>query len=205
MVLTEKKTDTQKATEVMLEKPAVKSYFGSISVDAQEEPLFEIEKEYNNFDIPSDERQRNLLPEFEVLPEQEKQAVKIAEVEQEKDVRLSLRGKILAVVGSMITVLLLTLVIYNAVVLGAKRSEVNMLTSQLEVSMQELASLESEYGEVQSEESVAKLLKNGGSALRKATDADKIVIGVEEYPVESVEVPSNWFDKICEFLSDLFR
>ena len=39
MVLTEKKTET-KTTDVVLEKPANKSYFGSISVETEENPLW---------------------------------------------------------------------------------------------------------------------------------------------------------------------
>ena len=199
--MTEKKTETQTA-DVVLEKPVSKSYFGSISVETEENPLFEVEKEYNNFEIPEQNSRSKMLPEFDILPDKKTQPKACGA--PIKDIKLSLRGKILAVVTSLVTVLLLTLVIYNAVVLGAKRAEINALQTQLAASVGELEALETELTATQSEEEISKLLRESGSTLRKATSADKVKVAIESYAVESYKAPTNWFDKICEFLSNLF-
>lgn len=203
MVLTEKKTET-KTTDVVLEKPANKSYFGTISVETEENPLFEVEKEYNNFEIPEQNSRSKMLPEFDILPDKKSKAEPKACYAPIKDIKLSLRGKILAVVASMVTVLLLTLVIYNAVVLGAKRAEINSLNSQLAASVSEVETLKGELTNAMSEEEISKLLQESGSTLRKATSADKVKVAIETYEVESYSAPTNWFDKLCEFLSHLF-
>ena len=206
MVLTETKTEQEKATtEVVLEKPVAKSYFGSISVEPAEKPLFEIEKEYNNFELPESARRSQMLPEFDILPSSKARSTAKVDAAIKKDLHLSLRGKIIATVASMITVLLLTLVIYNAVVLGSKKAEINSLSALLATNQAELAQLEADLQTAQSEEEIAKLLKDSGSALRKATNADKIKISVESYSASKYSAPTNWFDKICEFLSNLFR
>ena len=205
MVLTETKTEQEATTnEVVLEKPIAKSYFGSISVEPAEKPLFEVEREYNNFELPESGKHSQILPEFDVLPVSKSKTVAKTEVEVSKDIKLSLRGKILATVASMITVLLLTLVIYNAVVLGAKRAEINDLNAQLSANLAEISQLETELVNAKSEEEIAKLLKDSGSTLRKATNADKVKVSIESFEVSEYEVPTNWFDKICEFLSNLF-
>lgn len=201
MILTEKKTET----EMSLEKPVQKSYFGSLNLDAPDDtPLFEVEREYNNFDKPENKTRNQMLPEFDIIPTNDVKKEEQVQNEPAKDIKLSLRGKILAVVASLVTVLLLTLVIYNGVVLNAKRAEVNELSAELQTSLQELTALENNLIDAQSEEAVFKILKNAGSSLRKATNADTVKFHVEEFEVTKYEAPSNWFDKLCKFLSDLF-
>jgi len=205
MVMTEKETKQETATEeVVLERPVSKSYFGSITAET-EAPLFEIEKEYNNFDNPEKAKRSQMLPEFDILPDAKSKTEPKACGAPLKDIKLSLRGKILTTVACMVTMLLLTLVIYNAVVLGAKRAEINSLQAQLSSSITELSELQNELVSAQSEEEVAKLLQQSGSTLRKATSADKVKVAIEAYELEKYSTPTNWFDKICEFLSNLFR
>ena len=199
MLLTEKKIETETKSAVALERPTQKSYFGSLNLDTpDEEPLFEVEKEYNNFDKPE------LETRSKMLPTNVKKEEKVVESEPAKDIKLSLRGKILAVVASLVTVLLLTLVIYNGVVLKEKRAEISSLQNELNVSLNELNTLEGNLFDAQSEEAVFKILKNAGSTLRKATNSDTVKFHVEEFEVTKYEAPSNWFDKLCDFLSGLF-
>lgn len=202
MVITRNQTEVEEKQQTIFSKPAQKSYFGSI--EKNEDPLFEVEKEYDNFDVPTAATKNPILPEFEILPSKQTQAEVQQEVQTEKQMHLSLRGKILACVSSMIIVLLLTLVIYNAVVLGSHTSEIAALSKQVGIKQEQIAELQNMLASSESEESVREVLKANNSALRKATSFDKVRVAMQIVEEDPIVAPTNWFDKLCDFLSNLF-
>lgn len=204
MVLTKKKTEIAEETnQGFSTKPVAKSYFAPLfEADQDQEAVFEVEKEYQGFDSPKVQKKNPILPEFDIVPKAQTRS--IAKEESDVEIRLSTRGKIIAITASLIVVLLLTMVIYNAVILGAKTSEIVALSSQIAIKQEEIAVLEQALVSSESEASVNEFLSQNASTLRKATSADRIVVNAQEFAVEETEIPTNWFDKLCEFLSNLF-
>lgn len=204
MVLTTKDTQTEQEFEFSV-KPVEKSYFSASPVSvADEDPLFEVEKEYDNITLPTAKSKSSILPEFEILPEKKPVAVAKEEIAENKQISLSNRGKVLAICCSIIMALLFTMVIYNAVVLGAKSREVSRLASQIELKQSEIDSLKNMLAEAESEGSVQSFLTQNGSSLRKATSLDKVRLVLNAKELEQISAPTNWFDKLCNFLSNLF-
>ena len=207
MVLTRKKTEVAEETrEGFSTKPVAKSYFAPVfEADQDQDPIFEVEKEYNDFEVLKDQKRSSVLPEFDVLQNGETTAKAESLEKRDVQMRLSTRGKILAIVGSLVMVLLLTMVIYNAVILGAKTKEVSLLASQVATKQEEVSLLEQMLASSESEESVNSFLAENASSLRKATQSDKVIVSYESVETQQISAPTNWFDKLCEFLSSLFE
>lgn len=200
MVLTRNETET--IQELDFARPVAKSYFAPATEVETENPLFEVEKEYDNLTLPERKAKSSILPEFEILPD--KTAVVADAPVQQKQMSLSARGKVLAVVCSLVMVLLLTLVVYNSVVLAGKNREIARLATQIELKESDIATLQRMLKGTQSEEQVKAFLTQNNSGLRKATEADKVRLALVVGDVETVSAPTNWFDKVCEFFSNLF-
>ncbi len=203
MVLTRKETE-QTEKEYFGARPIEKSYFGETSTPSvvEEEPVFEVEAEYNGLELPKVEKSTKTLPKFDILPSSNES--KSASIDNQKSYKLSPRGKVLAVVCSLVVVLLFTMVIYNAVVLSVKTREINNLASAINLKQSEIETLQGLLDEFKSEEYIQKFLAENNSALRKATQADKVRIVLNIQQSADVLAPTNWFDKLCEFFSNLF-
>lgn len=166
----------------------------------EDEHVFEIEKEYNNFVPAVQDKGAEIkeLPTFSI-PLSEMQA------KTNTKVRLNTRGKILAVVYSVIVALLFSFVIYNAVTIAGERSAVASIGRQVELRQSEIDFLKAEYFALGSEEGVRDTLSDSNSELKDSTEEDVVSLNLGQEQIrQKASRPTNWFDRICEFFSGIF-
>ena len=130
-----------------------------------------------------------------------KEKTEVAEVVEEKVAfTLSLKGKLLIAVCSSIMALLSILLIYNAVLIGS-------YNAQIATGYQTLAEMETISTELVNElstmETSFEFMPEGLGMSQ--TSADTITVNTIErqQKVQYLE-DSNWFDSVCEFISNLF-
>lgn len=174
--------------------------YSSTQTDEEEEtaPSYEVEREYNMDQLPEDEV---IIPTF--MPTLNSPQATKKETSDVK-LRLNARGKIMASVFGVVFSLLVAFVIYNAVVIGQLSKTVEYLESEQLSRTAEISQLEKIYKHITSSESIATSAKNAG--LSYSPEYNDITINLGKRPeIQSAEVSTNWFDKICEFFSELFN
>lgn len=111
---------------------------------------------------------------------------------------ISLRMKLIIAVYATIVVLLGALLIYNAVSIGNYRESIAQKSALLEVEQAKLDSLEEILANVNGvtpeDIGMSKIDSNNITKLKKLEKLSKV-----DYVTET-----NWFDKVCEFISAIF-
>lgn len=121
--------------------------------------------------------------------------------------RLYLGGRMKIVISSFIIILLSLIVAsaWNFVALG----RINSSLCEKEITIGELqssiSSLYEEYNLLDSDENLKKLAEEAGFV--EVTDDNTKSINLSDMykEVKVTEIPSNWFNNVCEFLSNLFN
>lgn len=174
------------------------NYIEETEEEEQNSPVFEVEKEYKMQDeIGGDV---TIVPTF--MPTIHKNEEVTQNKSQELKFKLNARGKIIVSVFSIISILLLSFCIYNAVLIGSLKSTIADKQIEAELLNREVYDATIDYNNITSTNSILAQLPAG------YTDgADKIVeVSLNQQPnINIVEAPSNWFDKLCNFLSNLFN
>lgn len=165
------------------------------------EQLFEVEKEYKikNPVMVDDEIQ----PIKTFMPTLQKKSVTKQISDEKIHVKLNVRGKIMLAVYSSIVLLLSVFCIYNAFVIGNMNQIVTQKESAYVQEQTEINALEQNLNNMTAETTIkARLDKN----FRSATEGDKIYVNAgEKTAIPTYEEPSNFFDKLCVFFSELFN
>ena len=174
------------------------SYSTLYTQDTEDETSsFEAEKEYRmEDDLGGD---ITIIPTF--MPTIER---KVAQRTEASDVKLKLnaRGKIILSVFSVIAVLLVSFCVYNAVRISSLNSMLADRQSQAQMINREVYLANSEYNEIVSPSNILASLPNGYSDSKN----NFMEVDLNVRPViASAESSTNWFDKVCEFLSNLFN
>lgn len=179
--------------------PSYSGYSSYRDEEVQEEvtPSYELEREYPIDGIK--EENEVIVPTFMPLVESRTKA----EVQGQTNIKFKLnsRGKIFVSVFSIVACLLVAFSIYNAVVI----SRLNASLKQKEMDLVKLEQTVGESADIYNEvTSVNNVLTNLPGSYKEA--GESVVINLKERPV-IVEPPTetNWFDKICEFMSGLFN
>jgi len=158
-------------------------------------PSYEAEQEYNIDGIGEDciEIVPTFMPTIQTKQKEEQK-------EQSLRLKLNARGKIFVSVFSVVAALLVAFCVYNAVVIG--RLNNTLAESQTKLTQIEKSVTEAEvaYKDVTSVDNILASLPAG------YTEAgESVVVNIEPRPeIKSPPEKSNWFDKICDFLSGLF-
>lgn len=134
--------------------------------------------------------------------EKHEQAVNL--VKSQSRIRLETRMKIVLSVFTVIVACLMFVSIFNFV--KANRLEASFADKQLQINAleQSISANKASYNEVTSDEYMTKLATDAGYYEPNESNTITIKLGemFEEPSIE--EVPSNWFNDVCEFFSKLF-
>ena len=120
-------------------------------------------------------------------------------VKSQSKIHLETRMKIVLTVFSVIVACLMFMSVYNFIV--ANRLEASFADKQTEISMLEKSIFESKQ---KYNEKVEEYITSGhfNPVSEQNTDYVKLYETYEETDIE--DLPSNWFNDVCEFLSNLF-
>lgn len=181
---------------------SVSSYqpsYSTLYTNEEEEQTtsFEAEKEYKmEDDLGGD---ITIVPTF--MPTIERKSVSKSEANDVK-IRLNARGKIILSVFSVIAVLLVSFCIYNAVRISSLTASLANKQAQVQMMNREVYVATSEYNELVSPSNILASLPNGYVDSKN----NFMEVDINARPIiASAESSTNWFDKVCEFLSNLFN
>lgn len=145
---------------------------------------------------------------FEVRPMAapmiQKEAPAVNLIKKRQRIELGARMKIAVAMFVMIVASLLVAIVWNfasaasmKATFAEKQIEINALTESI-------IGLKETYAEVSDDEQIKIDAKNEGYV--DATDENTIVVDFSSYYTEPVveELPSNWFNDVCEFFAKLF-
>lgn len=138
------------------------------------------------------------------MPMIEKREQTVNLIKSQSRIRLETRMKIVLSLFTVIVACLMFVSIFNFV--KANRLEASFADKQLQINAleQSISANKASYNEVTSDEYMTKLATDAGYYEPNETNTITIKLGemFEEPSVE--EVPSNWFNDVCEFFSKLF-
>lgn len=138
------------------------------------------------------------------MPMIEKHEQTVNLVKSQSRIRLETRMKIVLSVFTVIVACLMFVSIFNFV--KANRLEASFADKQLQINAleQSISANKASYNEVTSDEYMIKLATDAGYYEPNESNTITIKLGkmFEEPSIE--EVPSNWFNDVCEFFSKLF-
>lgn len=177
--------------------------------DEQDDSAYEVEKEYDVNDYMDNKSdQTDLKPIKSFMP-------KIYGKPQEKSVeaekvsvkpKLNSRGIIFASAISAIAIMLVAFVIYNAIAIAGLKTTLNATELAYTASVTEVNTLDTTYNQVSSRENIINSLREENPNLSTAEAGDYVQINAgTKTEVVDVEKTTNVFDKICNFLSNLFN
>lgn len=177
--------------------------------DEQDDSAYEVEKEYDVNDyMDSKSDQADLKPIKSFMPKiygkpQEK-AVEAEKVSVKP--KLNSRGIIFASAISAIAIMLVAFVIYNAIAIAGLKTTLNATELAYTASVTEVNTLDTTYNQVSSRENIINSLREENPNLSTAEAGDYVQINAgTKTEVVDVEKTTNVFDKICNFLSNLFN
>ena len=178
------------------------NYTSPTYIEEDDEPAFSVESEYNTNDNPSAEVNpyRVVTPSFITVNRQhETQAQNEVIMKKQK---LSPRLKIALTVTSLVFVLLVAFVIYNAIAIGNLNREIANATNALRQEEMVITSLENEYNGLGTAESIRQGLSDN---YVYADESNTYYLSMPELDAPTqLEAPNNWFNSICEFFARLF-
>lgn len=137
-----------------------------------------------------------------IIKKQEQEAVVLTKTVQK--IQFSARMKLVASMFAVIMVSLVFAIIWNFVSVGkinANIAEKQIIVQELELSIN---NLKEEYNFVSGEEQIVDRAEDAGFV--KSDDTNTVHVELGEMFEEQVvqDLPSNWFNDVCNFFSNLF-
>lgn len=172
-----------------------------------EEPstTYDGESEYHATDMPSEEAEGEYAYVKTFMPNVEKRETTIFDAKpktklvQKTKIKLNARGKILACAYSVIVCLLIAFCVYNAVAISNVKNALQSAEVEYAQTLNEVSLLQSNYDELSS------MSKIDQSTYTPVGEGNTVKVEIAKRPAfVHVEESTNWFDKICNFLSNLF-
>ena len=198
------RTSTENQLENQLDISQVSPFSGYSSyqtptVEQEEEttPSYEVEREYNIDKLPEDEV---IIPTFMPLLKTEAQE----KSEENVKIKLNARGKIIVSAFAVIVGILIAFMVYNAVIISNLTKNVNSLTEKQSLQTKSITALQSDYSEISNYEYLE--MEAGDLGFSYSNETNDIAVNLPPRP-EISEAPksTNWFNNLCEFLSELFN
>ncbi len=172
-----------------------------VELEDNEDTAFEVQQNYafgNDEDIAREEQTRVMA-----MPNVERKERTLEKPQATSKIKLRARGKIAITVYSIILVALITFAIYNAVAIGSISGQIATQNQTYISALADINALQSEYNELGMDETIMDKAYGNGFIL--STENDIVRVSREEMESrESTDVESNWFEDLCEFLSNLF-
>ncbi len=187
----------------LIEQPTMTDYdlVPEVGKEKIGDKLYEVEKEYKvqTPETISEETNKNFMPTV-----QRKSFAKVDnETTSSTKVKINTRGKILISVYSCIAAILIAFCIYNAFAISGLSKIVDNKQEIVATEQASVSQLEDQYEGLASEQNVRA---NLSSEFRQVTENDKVyVVSKSETEVPQYEEPTNFFNKICIFISNLFN
>lgn len=165
---------------------------------------YEGESEYTASDMVTEDEESEYAFVKTFMPNVERKSVVIetpkrTRVRQKAKLKLNARGKIFACMYSIVACLLVAFCIYNAVSISNIKNTLALKESEYAQSVSEVSVLQSNYDNL-----------NSGSGLDQSvynpiSESNSIKFEIDKRPAfVEIEESTNWFDKVCKFLSRLF-
>lgn len=171
----------------------------------QETPSYEVEKEYNVDELNGTKTDDNYLIVKTFMPYVERQKVEQEQPKQtftQKKVKLNARGKIFVTMYAIVACLLVAFCIYNAVAIGAAKSAIAEKQIEYAQLANDVGVLDRTLTNLTSDENIKNSLPSG---YHPPTSETTETVDIQERPkYVKVEKTTNWFDRVCEFFSNLF-
>lgn len=164
---------------------------------------FEIVKTYTPTEKPKENNEFDKILEVSNNQSVDEEVISVSSNTKKQQVKLKVRpqGKLLLIVISVIIILLSSLTIFNAVKISNLYKSIDNFNNQITIQDYKIdkaiKNLEKLNEEAKNDDQ--KILLE----LKKATDIQDITL----YERNSVPTPkpvSNWFDKLCNFISKMF-
>lgn len=165
---------------------------------------YEGESEYTASDMPSEDVENEYAIVKTFMPNVERRTI-VHEVEKPRQtisktrLKLNVRGKIFVCMYSVIACLLVAFCIYNAVAISNIKSTLETKEQMYEQTYNEVSILQKNYDELSSSTNLDQSVYSPASA----GNTQSIQMGKRPTFVE-VNEETNWFDKVCNFFSNLF-
>lgn len=163
----------------------------------EQTPSYEVEKEYN---IDAVDEDKVVVPTF--MPTIMKKEEPATEVNANAKIKLNARGKIIASVFGVVVCLLMVFMIYNAVVISSLSAKLAGLEAYQGQSQIKITALESDYSDITSVKHMEMVA--GDNGFSKNVQSKTITLQPQPEIAEA-KVTGNWFDSLCEWLSELFN
>lgn len=164
---------------------------------------FEIVKTYTPKEKQKENNEFDKILEVSNNQTVDEETISVSSSTKKQQVKLKVRpqGKILLVVISIIIILLSSLTIYNGVKISKLNRGIDDLNNQITIEDfkidKAIKNLESLNEEAKSDEQKINL------ELEKTTDIQEITL-YERKTKNEVKSVTNWFDKLCNFISKMF-
>lgn len=168
-------------------------------------PSYEVEKEYNVDELNSNKPDDDYMIVKTFMPNVERQKVVTEEQKQTfktKKIKLNARGKIFVAMYSIVACLLIAFCIYNACAIGAVKNSISLKQLEYQTITKEVNVLDNQYTNLTSEESINNSIPAGFTDISTGNTTSVNFAERPEY-IQITET-TNWFDKLCEFFSNLF-
>ena len=164
---------------------------------------FEIVKTYTPKEKPRENNEFDKILEVSNNQTVDEETISVSSSTKKQQIKLKVRpqGKLLLIVISVIIILLSSLTIYNGVKISKLNRGIDNLNNQITVEDlkidKAIKNLEKLNEDAKSDDQKIKL------ELDKATDIQEVTL-YERKTKNEVKSVSNWFDKLCNFISKMF-
>ena len=207
---TEQKTEQQTTTTPTYSAPSTPSYNPwADDDDYSVNQNYEEQKSYNSVNQSYD-ADTNMASNdvFEVrqmaAPMIKREAPAVNLIKKRQKIELGARMKIIASMFAIIVASLIFAIIWNFA--NAASMQASFAGKQLEINAltQSIMGLKEEYNLLSDDEQIKIKAEDAGYV--DSTDDNTIVVDFNSYYAEQAieEVPSNWFNDVCDFFSKLF-
>ena len=173
-----------------------------VELEENQDAAFEVQKNYSfgaDDDIQTEEQTRIMA-----MPSVMRKTRVLETPETEGKIKIRARGKIAITVYSIILVALIAFSIYNAVAINALQGDVALKNQTYISALADINALQAEYNELGLDETIFN--KAGQNGFIQSTENDIVRVSkVEMDSREKVEVETNWFEELCQFLSGIFN
>lgn len=200
-------SDLEQKTDESLLTPDFKPFSFSSNAPVltqEEETAFEVEKQYNfdttTYDYSSTQEQMD-MPTVEKNEETYQEIV--ASAPAYSRIKLNARGKIIVSVYSIIVAIIVAFSIYNAVAINAMQAEIVAKSQIVATETGVISDLQETYNSLGEKDNILSQVEG---EFKVPTDND--IVYVEDFTMSKRPVVSeetNWFEKFCRALRNLFN
>lgn len=166
-------------------------------------PVYELEKEYKVEELspPNEGDEFCIVKTFMPNVQRKEQPVVTTPTVKKQRAVLNSRGKIFVSMYLLVATLLIAFCIYNAVAISSLSATISATQSEYNSIKNEVTLLESDYSNFNS--SMENLVPDNFNSI---SSSNTVSVSIKERPVYvEAESTTNAFDKICEFLSNIFN